>query len=131
MMAARTGLSRLVRFGLIGGLGFIVDAGLLALLIQSGSDPFLARLVSILAAMVVTWRLNRSLTFGASADGQVREAGRYFTIAIGVAILNYAIYSAILLMLPACPPVLATAIATAICTIASFFGYGRFAFRTA
>ncbi|MGB3627359.1 MAG: GtrA family protein [Henriciella sp.] len=123
------GLAKLVRFGAVGALGFLVDAGVLALLISLGSGPFLARIISIALAMFVTWRLNRSLTFGASEDGQAREAGRYFGVAIAVALLNYAIYSGLLLTFPACPPVLATAISTAICTAVSFLGYGKYAFR--
>lgn len=128
-MTGRSGLSKLIRFGLVGGIGFVVDAGCLALLIELGGDPFLSRVVSIALAMLVTWRLNRSHTFGASADGQAREAGRYFSVAVSVALLNYGIYSGLLLALPACPPVLATAISTAICTAVSFVGYGKFAFR--
>ncbi|MEQ9315129.1 MAG: GtrA family protein [Henriciella sp.] len=126
---AKGGLSRLVRFGAVGGVGFIVDAGILALLVGVGRDPFLARIISIVLAMFVTWRLNRSLTFGASEDGQAREAGRYFSVAITVALLNYVLYSGLLLALPALAPVLATAISTAICTAVSFLGYGKFAFR--
>ena len=123
------GLTRFARFGLVGGLGFVVDAGVLALLVGTGVDPFLARLASIALAMLVTWRLNRSFTFGASHDGQAREAGRYVSVAVGVAALNYAIFSALLMAVPAMPPVVATAISTAICMLVSFAGYGRFAFR--
>ena len=129
-MSAQTLPQRFLRFALIGGLGFVVDAGMLLLLIQAGMDPFVARLVSIGLAMLVTWRLNRALTFGASRDGQVREAARYVAVALSVAGLNYAIYAALLLILPACPPLLATAISTGCCTLLSFAGYGKLAFRT-
>ncbi len=60
-------LKRLSRFAVVGGLGFVVDAGLTVTLIQVGLDPFSARLIAIALAMLVTWRLNRALTFGASA----------------------------------------------------------------
>jgi len=128
-VTSRSPISKAARFLLVGGLGFIVDAGMLALLVANGTGPFTARIVSILLAMLVTWRLNRSMTFGASHDGQLREVGRYIGVAATVAALNYAIYAGILVVMPTCPPVLATAIATGLCTIASFFGYGKFAFR--
>ena len=121
---------KFLRFVLIGGLGFLVDAGLLLALIGAGLDPFLSRLVSIGAAMLITWRLNRVLTFGASHDGAVREGLRYLTVAVSVALLNYGIYAGILLVFQSCPPLLATAISTGTCMLVSFAGYGRFAFRT-
>lgn len=128
-MKLPVGMSRFLRFGLIGGLGFLVDAGMLILLMETGASPFTARAVSIALAMLVTWRLNRAITFGQSTDGQLREAGRYAFVALSVAALNYGLYAAILFLVPACPPVLATAISTACCMLVSFAGYGRFAFR--
>lgn len=122
--------SRFMRFVLIGGIGFLVDAGMLVWLIEAGLSPFLARLGSISLAMLVTWRLNRAITFGESGDGQLREAGRYAIVAMGVAGLNYSLFAALLLAVPACPPVLATAISTLCCMLVSFTGYGRFAFRS-
>lgn len=122
--------ARFVRFVLVGGLGFVADAGTLFLLISGGIGPFAARVVSILFAMFVTWRLNRAFTFGASSGSQISEAGRYFSVAASVAALNYLLYAGLLLMVPTCPPVLATAIATIICTLVSFAGYGKFAFRS-
>lgn len=120
---------KFLRFALIGGLGFVVDAGLLLALIGAGSGPFIARIASLLAAMLVTWRLNRALTFGASHDGAIREGLRYLAVAASVAVLNYAIYAGLLLGIPACPPLLATAFSTGACMLISFAGYGRFAFR--
>ena len=128
-MRLPAGMRRFLRFGLIGGLGFLVDAGMLMLLMEAGASPFTARAISIALAMFVTWRLNRAITFGRSNDSQLHEAGRYALVALGVAALNYGLYAAILFLVPACPPVLATAISTACCMLVSFAGYGRFAFR--
>lgn len=119
------------RFALIGGGGFLVDAGLLLMMLEAGAGAYLARIISIGCAMLVTWRLNRALTFGASDDGQLREAVRYAGIALSVAALNYGIYAGLILFIPVCPPLLATAIATAICMLISFAGYRSFAFRQA
>lgn len=126
----RDTVHRFVRFALIGGIGFIVDAGGLLLMMQAELNAFLARVVSIALAMLVTWRLNRAITFGASHDGQLREGARYALVALGVAGLNYTIYAALLLAIPACPPLIATALSTGACMIISFAGYGRFAFRS-
>jgi putative flippase GtrA len=128
---AQSTLRKFSRFIVIGGLGFVVDAGLLMLFLGLGGDPFISRIASILLAMLVTWRLNRAFTFGASDGSQLSEAGRYFSVAASVAVMNYAIYAGLLLVLASLHPLLATAISTLICVLASFAGYGRFAFRRA
>jgi putative flippase GtrA len=108
--------------------GFIVDAGLVSALTGLGLDAFSARAVSITLAMVTTWRLNRALTFGASGAGSVREGGRYAAVALGVAGINYAVYSALMLAVPGILPWLATAAATGVGMVASYLGYSRWAF---
>ena len=123
--------SKFARFAGVGGAGFVIDTGLTLLLIHRGIDPFTSRVFGILLAMITTWRLNRALTFGASRTSQASEGARYFIVAILAAILSYAIYTALLLSLADFPPALAIIIAVGTTTLISFFGYSRFAFRTA
>ena len=120
---------RLQRFGLVGGLGFIVDAGLVTALTARGVDAFSARLVSILLAMLVTWRLNRALTFGASSGRQVHEGARYVLVAVVAALVNYACYSVIILMSASILPAIAVMASTLISMSVSYLGFSRFAFR--
>ena len=122
-------LKRLSRFAVVGGLGFVVDAGLTVTLIQAGMDPFSARLIAIALAMLVTWRLNRALTFGASATSQKTEGLRYSAVAVTAATINYASYVALILIIPAIMPVLAIALATGLSMSVSYLGYAHFAFR--
>ncbi|MEE2878068.1 MAG: GtrA family protein, partial [Pseudomonadota bacterium] len=49
--------AKFIRFALVGGVGFVVDAGMLVWLVSADVSPFAARVVSILLAMLVTWRL--------------------------------------------------------------------------
>lgn len=52
------------RFCLVGGVGFVVDAGLTLLLTQTANwDPLPGRLLAFIVAATVTWMLNRSFTF--------------------------------------------------------------------
>ncbi len=54
------------RFAIVGIAGFIVDALILTALVRLGNwIPWLARLPSFAAAVLVTWVMNRSFTFGA------------------------------------------------------------------
>jgi putative flippase GtrA len=53
----------MLRFGIVGGIGFLVDAGVLTVMLTWGLDPYSGRVVSFLAAATTTWILNRSFTF--------------------------------------------------------------------
>ncbi len=127
----RRSLSQFARFALVGTLGFVVDAGITLTLIHRGIDPFTARFFSIALAMMVTWRLNRALTFGSSDTSQAREGMRYFTVAIVAAIANYAIYAGLLLAVPAISPLIALILAIGTVTILSFLGYRHLVFKSA
>ena len=124
-------ISKFARFAGVGGTGFVVDTGLTLLLIHRGIDPYTSRVFGIMFAMITTWRLNRALTFGASRTSQTSEGARYFIVAILAAMLSYAIYASLLIMIAGFPPALAIVIAVGTTTLVSFFGYSRFAFRTA
>ena len=120
---------RFFRFAAVGAIGFLVDAALLATLHHGlGVDPFSARAVSIAAAAFCTWRLNRSLTFGASPSGQTAEGLRYAAVAGLTAGLNYLVYALALILWPQLPPLAAVVLATAVAMGASYAGYSRFVF---
>jgi putative flippase GtrA len=120
-------LIKLANFAVAGGMGFIIDATILLLLIEhTPLGPYSARVFSIAAAMLTTWAINRTVTFGKSDRPVVKEGARYAFIAIIGAVLNYAIYSGLLL---AAPPLMALVIAVAIVTVFSYLGYSRFVFN--
>ena len=120
---------RFFRFALVGGTGFVIDAGLLAMLHHgAGLDPFLSRLISISASAFITWRLNRGLTFGASGLSQASEGMRYGAVASLTAGFNYLVYAAALLMWPTLPPLAAAVLATLAAMSFSYAGYSRLVF---
>ncbi|KAF1689394.1 GtrA family protein [Pseudoxanthomonas taiwanensis] len=83
-------------FGVAGGIAFLVDAGVLHVLVSVlGADPYLARLVSFLCAVTTTWVFNRSITFSASARGIPlwQEWGRYLASQLGGFSVNYLVYA--------------------------------------
>jgi putative flippase GtrA len=57
-------LRSFLMFCVVGGIGFLVDSGILLLLTKSAlCMPLLARLISFSCAVTVTWLLNTRLTF--------------------------------------------------------------------
>ncbi|WP_049723060.1 GtrA family protein [Gilvimarinus polysaccharolyticus] len=89
-------MKRLFFYLLVGGVGFIVDAALLTLLVNVlDFNPYLARLLSFPPAVLVTWLLNRQLVFVSQADTvktRSLEYGRYFTVQTVGALINLAVY---------------------------------------
>lgn len=116
-----------LRFLIIGGAGFLVDAGLTMLLIKLAIDPLLARVPAIGAAIIFTWLANRSFTFQIRTRRSVPEAIRYVSVALSAAAVNYALY--FLLIMAGLHPLVAISAATALQTGFSFFAYRHFAFR--
>ena len=115
---------RLIKFGIVGSIGFITDAGILSLLVYLlEADPYLARGISFPIAVTVTWYFNRCVTFAmpASTDKK-REWGLYFIVnSIGAGI-NFLIYSVLLYSIEFMynNPIAALAVAS---IIALFFNY--------
>jgi putative flippase GtrA len=127
---ATSAAARFFRFALVGGIGFLIDAGLLAFLHHgAGLDPFTSRLISIGASAFTTWRLNRSLTFGASDRSQAREGFRYALVAAATAGFNYLVYAALLLAFSSLPPIAAAIAATLAAMFFSYAGYSRLVFQ--
>jgi putative flippase GtrA len=121
------------RFGwfvVAGTIGFLADAGMLALLLYvSPLGPFAARVVAILFAMSVTWSFNRAVTFGKSRFPLLLEGARYGSVGVLSALVNYAVYAALLLGIPWLHPVAAVIVASLAAMAFSWAGYSRFVFQ--
>jgi putative flippase GtrA len=120
---------RFSRFLVVGAIGFLADAGALALLLaMTPLDPYSARLVAIVFALSVTWLINRSFTFSPSSRGMAREGARYGGVGIGASLINYAAYAAALALVPSLPPLAALVFGSLVAITASYLGYSRFVF---
>ncbi|MBL8565115.1 MAG: GtrA family protein [Hyphomicrobiaceae bacterium] len=113
-----------------GLIAFAVDAGVLFLLTHyAGLDPFSARVFAILTAMVAAWLLHRRLTFAVKTSPSIAEFVRFAVVAAGAALVNYAVYAAILLLWARMPPLAALVAATAVSMCVSYVGMRLGVFR--
>jgi putative flippase GtrA len=123
-----------LRFCLVGGVGFVVDAGILLLLIGVGLDRYSGRVLSYLAAATVTWLLNRRYTF---TDAMARPLHRQWAHYVGVnaigAAVNYLVYAGCLLASGTFydRPVLAVAAGSAVALLFNFAANRYLVFRRA
>ena len=122
-------MSRFLRFLAIGTVGFVADAGMLgSLLVWTPLGVYSARIVSIAFALLVTWMLNRLITFGPSSRPVAVEGARYGGVGIATSVINYLAYSAFLWAMPDTPVIVALVLASVVALAFSFLGYSRLVF---
>ena len=127
--------AQFVKFGLVGVVGFVVDAGALFLLIAVGDiGPYIGRIYSFLIAASVTWVLHRNFTFKSAARGPAAgQWVRFVAVNAFGAAVNYGVYAALLLTSETflAAPVLAVAVGSLTAWTFNFFASRRYVFKAA
>ena len=114
------------KFILVGAIGFIIDAGILYILL-SHTGPYYGRTISFSTAVLGTWLLNRNYVFKKNKSAS-REGCAYLLIqAIGFGI-NFIIYS--LLIYQGFEALVALTIGAGVSLITNFTGSKIFAFKS-
>ena len=91
----------LTRFATVGAVGFVIDGGILTLMMSRGHAPFESRLVSFTFAVTVTWALNRTWTFSrARRKERWREYLAYVLTQVAGAGLNLGVFFMLLQLYP-------------------------------
>lgn len=114
-------LGQVGKFAVVGGLAFILDAGVLWLTLRAGASPYAGRVVSIAVSIVFTWWLNRRLTFVTATPPSWREFGAYVAQSLLGAAINYAVYSAVIAA--GAPVVAGLVLGTGIAAVFNFYRY--------
>ena len=122
-------LPRPLRFLGVGGLGLITDLAIFTLVIAHGLNPLGARLISLALATLVTWRLNRALTFDRSGRRTADEAMRYAAVVTAAQAVSYGVFAVLVVTLLAAAPQFAVIAGAAAGALLSYSGQALFAFR--
>lgn len=87
-------MKQFIKFGFVGGIGFLVDALILLILVHKlNMDINISRVFSFLFAVLVTWLLNRKITFSLNSKYRKRKEYIYYmSIQTIGALLNYTIF---------------------------------------
>jgi putative flippase GtrA len=121
-------LPRPLRFLSVGAIGLTTDICVFTILIGYAPRPLLMRLFSLATATLVTWRLNRALTFDDSGRHQGEEAMRYATVTAVSQGTSYAVFAALVLTAFAAIPQAALLIGAAAGALIAYNGHRLFAF---
>ena len=137
--AARALIAQLAKFGVVGGVAYVIDVGLFNLLSYVGSpplldgQPLLAKIVSTGVATVVAWLGNRYWTFRHSRRP---DRAREFVLYLGMCMIGLLIALSCLWVLhyvlgftsPLADNISANVIGLAAGTAFRFWAYKRFVF---
>lgn len=110
-------------FVLAGLLALTTDGIILKVLTSAGWHPLLARPLAIAVAMVVSWLINRRITFAMPGRPSLREYARFAAVSWSAQAVNYLVFGAILIARPPTPPLLALALASLVAMFVSYFGF--------
>jgi putative flippase GtrA len=125
----------LVRFALVGAIGFLVDAGVLHMLVSLlGLNLLAARACSFVCAATTTWVANRVFTFTAVprlGRALLGEWAAYFAASLGGGCVNYLVFAAAVHLSDALHdfPTVAVGIGTLAGMVFNFLMYSRYVFR--
>jgi len=112
----RSERQRFLIYLMVGSLGFIVDAGLVAVQVHIlGIAPYVARGPSFAVAVTVTWMLNRAHTFKGLERHSVSKSYRRYVLAQVIGgLANLGVYAVAIAKVAICAkyPAMAVAIAS-------------------
>jgi putative flippase GtrA len=121
-------LPRPLRFLGVGALGLITDLGTFTIIVAFGPHALIARVGSLAIATLVTWRLNRALTFDRSGRPAHEEAMRYALVTAIAQGTSYAVFAGLVLSVLAALPQVAIVIGAAIGALISYYGHRLLSF---
>jgi putative flippase GtrA len=95
LLSSSVAMAQAIRFGAVGTVGFLVDAGVLWLAMRLlDADPYSGRALSFFVAVSTTFALNRSFTFRDRRRDRLSRRWAGFVAVNGVGgVINYTTYA--------------------------------------
>ena len=121
-------LPRPLRFLAVGALGLGADLILFTIMLMQAVHPLVAGFLALVAATVLTWRLNRAFTFERSGRRQREEALRYAVVTAVAQSTSYAVFALLVSTALAALPQGAIVLGAAAGALISYNGHRLFAF---
>jgi putative flippase GtrA len=121
---------QLIRFGMVGGLGFVVNLAVYALFVHVLITPYqIASVLAWLVAVLNNFVINRHWTFDASAGRVHFQAIRFFVVSLAAFLLVNLVLLTLLVEEAGMAKVPAQALAVAAATPFNFLGNKLWSFR--
>jgi putative flippase GtrA len=128
-------LTEMLRFGVVGVIGFVVDSTVLLAMLDIGLGPYGGRIVSYVAAASATFALNRAWTFRnrPRSETPVRQWALFLLLNLVGFACNYGTYVALVAGVPvvARNPVIGVAAGSLAGMVGNFLLSRRFVFGAA
>lgn len=121
-------IPRPLRFLAVGSFGLVTDLGVFTAIPFHAQNPLIVRLISLACATLITWRLNRALTFNASGRRQRDEAIRYASVTAISQGTSFAIFTVLVLSVFAWLPQAALVCGAAAGAVIAYTGHSLIAF---
>lgn len=93
---AQPRLTEFLRFCLVGGIAFLIDALILEFLVLGSVPPLIARVISIAIAMQVSYALHRRFTFRNRHAHNTVRWGKFMASNLIGAAINYGVFAGVL-----------------------------------
>jgi putative flippase GtrA len=125
----RESLKRYASFFGVGSLGFMVDVSVLYVLMLANISAFYARIPAIIIAASVTFILNKYVTFAHKKSDKLAQMMRYGAGVALASLINYGVFSGLLLIFPSLKPLFALIIASLSAMLISYYWHATIAFK--
>jgi putative flippase GtrA len=125
-------LRRFPGFILVGAIGFLIDAGILTVMMKIlGFGHYGARAISFTIAVTATWYMNRRWVFDRHAARMSRrEYTSYASVQVIGALINLSVFAVVIEFVPGLTtmPVIPLAVGAAVALVFNFGASSRFVF---